>query len=414
MFLLLNVGTFLPLFALLLVPVAGEAASYCDRVRAGGDLVDPQLLLCEDFEAPTLINDVGFGQGAPNYGPWYDHTGAGGCLRGINSYWTRHYGNGLDNALWPSGTPASPTHGCTCTYGLCMDGAWDASDRWQANSFAVLGILQNSDFNVEVSSITRPTNTSSGTPGVFQGNASLGHRIMAGEPNAGSILGGKSWSAVRTFGITMAVAYPTNSGTSGIWGNPWKHNEWDPSGSGLFLFHNENSLNSQVPFEHFIFISGGMTEAQCIARVAAATKTAGVFSCVGDIYFSYNADPGYSRATDWPFGTWGCVEGDFQNMGLSNSSIKIWFTGPAGVRKKIIDISGMNLTGTVVSGGVSGFVWNNYSNANQGGGTPTTQTTFRYEDNVHIRAGAPVSCAQIGFASVSGVPPAAPSSLIVQ
>ena len=32
---------------------------YCDRVN-GGDLNDPNLLFCEDWEAPTLYDDTGF------------------------------------------------------------------------------------------------------------------------------------------------------------------------------------------------------------------------------------------------------------------------------------------------------------------------------------------------------------------
>ena len=61
-----------------------------------------------------------------------------------------------------------------------------------------------------------------------------------------------------------------------------------------------------------------------------------------------------------------------------------------------------------------GLTWNAYANANQGdaGITPTTGTTFRYEDNIHIRAGAPVSCAQIGFGTQAQQPPPnAPSNL---
>ncbi len=39
---------------------------YCDRVRNPADaLYDPLMLICEDFEAVTLHDDVNFGGGAP-------------------------------------------------------------------------------------------------------------------------------------------------------------------------------------------------------------------------------------------------------------------------------------------------------------------------------------------------------------
>jgi len=112
------------------------------------------------------------------------------------------------------------------------------------------------------------------------------------------------------------------------------------------------------------------------------------------------------------------VQGYFQNLG-SKSSIQVWFTGRSGVQKKIVDISGMDLTGTTAKYGYQGRIWNAYANTNQGGQygyTASVQTTFRYEDNTHIRAGAPVSCSQIGFSSSGGIAgtPAAPTGLAVQ
>jgi hypothetical protein len=48
--------------------------------------------------------------------------------------------------------------------------------------------------------------------------------------------------------------------------------------------------------------------------------------------------------------------------------------------------------------GYERMAWNPYANTNQGTGyTPSTELTFRYEDNLHVRNGMPVSCSQIGF-----------------
>src|SRR5262249_21379003 len=139
------------------------------------------------------------------------------------------------------------------------------------------------------------------------------------------------------------------------------------------------------------------------AKLDAATKTLGEFTC-NDAGFTFSADPSvYSHDLDWPWGSWGCVRGYFQNLGTTRGSIQIWFTGPKGVEKQIVDLSNMDMTGMSSKNGYDGLIWNDYANSNQGPPypgapwTPTTQETFRYEDNVHVTAGAPVSCAQIGY-----------------
>src|SRR5262245_38816357 len=58
-------------------------ACYCNQVH------DPELLFCEDWEAPQLHDDVKLGD--PEGGPWYDGTGARG-FRGYGSYFTRRFG----------------------------------------------------------------------------------------------------------------------------------------------------------------------------------------------------------------------------------------------------------------------------------------------------------------------------------
>jgi hypothetical protein len=389
------------------------SSCYCDRVKSG-DLKDPSMLMCEDFEAPTLRSSTGVGAGAPYYGPWYDDTGWAG-VRGYNSYWNRTYGNGVNSFLWHLGEPASPIYGITCAYSLCRNAAWDAADRWQANSFAGIAIMTDSDFSVEIPTVTAPGGKAGGGSGAFDGAASLASRVPAGR-NMG-IYGRKNFGgAQRTFGITTAMAFPNNLVASGIITAPWKFNEWvyDPAaagGDGIFLFHNKSSLIPAFPFENWMnFGAGGGTQASCQAAVNAATKIAGTYTCT-TVGLEYHADPGlYNQATDWPLGKWGCARGYFQNMGFTNSSIQIWFTGPAGIEKKIIDIQNFDTSrfNPAKTGGYHALALNNYSNRNQAG-TPTSQTTFRYEDNLHIRVGPPVSCAQIGFGPASPSPAPAPA-----
>jgi hypothetical protein len=141
--------------------------------------------------------------------------------------------------------------------------------------------------------------------------------------------------------------------------------------------------------------------AVCNAARSGATWTKGHHAC-NDVILHFTAQSGdYSQPRHWPIGAWGCVRGHFQHLGLANTSIKIWFTGPDGEERPVIDVSNLDTRLFKVGrdNGYDRFMWNSYANANipraSAGGT--VETTFRYEDNVHIRAGAPVSCSQIGY-----------------
>ena len=119
------------------------------------------------------------------------------------------------------------------------------------------------------------------------------------------------------------------------------------------------------------------------------------------------ADPNfYNQARDFPFGTWGCHQAHISGMGTSNMTLRLWHNG-------VLIFHLANFNGGVLQNKYYDVVnLNAYANANQSGGSPTTQTTYRYQDNVHVRTGAPVSCQQIGFAPVN--PPSAPTGLRVK
>jgi len=415
---------------LALLPEFGSAASctkgvdcYCDRVQ-GGDLNDTALLVCEDWEAPTLVNDQGVGNGAPYYGPWYDETGGGfTCFRGFNSYFRQVWsdmnaGGGGDH--WPEGQPSSPTLGCTCDTGgagTCNAGAWDATNRWQAVTGTGIAMMRDSDYNVEVPSITPPSGRAGGGSGSFDGAVSFAHRVKGGFPNTTDIHSGRSLGGTRrTFGITMAIAYASNVVASNIFFIAWKHNEWGDQADSLFVMYNHPSGATQTtPFDKHALLYqqagfGNETQSGCQTKLNAATQTLGVFEC-SDVAFYYAADPSvYDQAVDWSFGTWGCARGHFENMGLTNSRIRIWFGSATVAEKLILDISNLDTSAMAASGGYNQLQLNSYANANNNDGSGlepsgTAETTFRYEDNMHIRTGAPVSCAQIGFGGEAGPPP---------
>ena len=384
---------------------------YCDKVKNKANaLFDAALLFCEDFEAPTLYQNTGVGNGAPNYGPWYDATGQTGD-RGFNSYWNKTYGNGVDGFLFRKSEPASPANGAPCTlFALCTGAkVWERSNLWSANNYTPqLAIFtQSSDFNFELSSLTAPTNKAGGGSGVFDGNANLAYRIPP--RNVHGIAGeARIPTGTRNIGLTMAIAYPVNSMSSGIWGPQngsvnaaWKHNEWgtvyNPNSGfdGLFVFYNQEGPRSGIPFSGFL----GSFLDQNYTNCASIVPLVGNAECIGQgLGIYWNTPANYNQPTDWPFGTWGCVRGYLENAGLPNMRMRVWFQGPNMTGERLIIDFTANGTQLDNKDGYSDMKWNAYANTNQGEGyVATTALTFRYEDNVHARAGMPVSCAQIGF-----------------
>ncbi len=388
---------------------------YCDKVKNKADaLFDPALLFCEDFEAPTLYQNTGVGNGAPNYGPWYDATGRTGD-RGVNSYWNKKYGNGVSSFLFRSSEPSSPALGAPCAFSLCVGAkVWERNNLWSANAYnpQLAFFTQSSDFNLELSSLTAPANKAGGGSGVFDGNANLVYRIAPGRTHG--IAGQARFpNGTRNIGLTQAVAYPTNSVSSGIWGPAngsanaaWKHNEWitdyNPNSGldGLFIFYIQEGPRSGIPFSGFFAAYRDQNYTNCASIVASVGRA----KCLGTgLGILWNTPANYNQPTDWPFGTWGCVRGYLENAGLPNMRMRVWFQGPNMTSERLIIDFTADGTQLDNRNGYSSMKWNAYANTNQGGGyVATTALTFRYEDNVHARAGSPVSCAQIGFAGGSG------------
>lgn len=446
---------------------------YCDRVRTnasvGGkpNIFDSALLVCEDFEAPTLSSNVNFGGGSPNWGPWYDDTGQTGNT-GVNSYWNRNYNNGVGSCTQQGGYSA---FGRTCSFGGCVGlKVWHPTNLWNmnglTNSSPCAVVMRNGEFNAEIATIQPPTNASGGGSGVFDGQQSWAHRVGPGATNDMGIEGYKVFSPTRTLGITYALAYPNNLGPTASqiqgFGESWKHNEWhprspdpancaDPSGGDAIAgFQTSGGGQAYFPFYSFMFGQGTRPTAcngrptsfqtDCTNRVNAAIAATGA----GNVRGSFVCNPdgltftgdtsgltGYSWGTTFNHTMWGCIQAHLTNIGLSNMTIDQWFTGPDGVRRNVVHLIGFDAATTATTGtagfpflqnGVAGYdqlVWNAYFNGNYAGSSGshrTVQTTFRYEDNVHVRVGPPVSCAQIGFGSSGGggTVPNAPSNLRFQ
>jgi hypothetical protein len=373
-------------------------------------LNDPNVLVCEDFDAPAYYQDVGEGSGGN--GAWYSSFGwPNKRNRGVGSLWRARYGNITPGSNWRQGQPVNPQRGLPCNFDLapgteCSGGpVWHPADLWGGNNYgANIFVIQNGQFNLEIPTLTSPTNAAGGGSGVFDGNASMAWRNPAGlTAGTGS---GKSWGALyRTFGMTVAMAYPINSTSSGIWKGSWKHMEFCQTvgscpGDGLLVFHNQGTRLAASPFSYMFMIGSPEDQASCNAKLQASIKAGlkpfGHAFCDLNGNLNYGGGSNYLQSRDWPDGMWGCVRGHFENMGTTNSRIRVWLTTGVVTNLPIVDLT-MDFTGQGSRNGYGGLYWDHYKNFGS-----NTQVTFRYKDNLHIRAGAPVSCAQIGFTGGAG------------
>lgn len=384
------------------------------------------LLFCEDLEAPTLRANQGLGDAGPYYGPPHDDTGFTGNL-GVNSYWNRIYGPGAGTNCCGEGnfmTNGTTILGKTCSpQGFPNDRCWgpkvwNKTNLWNVNTNGNprIFVVEDDSFGAEVAGILPLTGKSGGGAGAFDGAASLAHRIGIDDTSNGhgQVFFPQNVNAYTTspgvlqreLGITMALGYPNNLFTAGVIrsGTTWKHNEFGPGDSGILVF-GDGQLD-QFPFYGFFFRDFGQADI-CVTALANATGKIGSFECNGNGIIWHAPGSLYQQSVDFPLGAWGCVQGHYRNIGLATMEWDIWFTGPAGVRKHLIAIRNFDGRFLQAKDGLSYFFYDTYANTNNSadpppGYTPTTEVTYRYEDNTVMRAGAPVSCAQIGFGSVGG------------
>jgi len=410
--------------ACLLMParwtLAGECTDgvscYCDSTN------DPTLLMCEDWEAPTLYENVDVGGEAPNWGPWWDNTGSP-TRRGFNSYWTRTYGVGSGETLWQAGEPANPIHGITCSnasgcrvgeyvsaaQGTVIDGSGER-DRWQANHFANVDIVRQNDIGDE-----NPTWSS--YP-IFDGKQSMMQRVPAGRTTG--IPGVTQFNGLKTtVGITHAMMFPSNVYSSGLMNFPWKFDEWIAPGGTMPHWQYGISSCPSNPRAHpycgfFRLEAFDAGKAECEEAIGNAEVLAGRFYCNNSL--RYVADRSYDRETDWPFGEWGCSRAYITGLGTPSLELWVKLMTPDG-SEEVTVAHIRNFDGTLLAEpGFTGYSWNSYANANSGagGGIPTTETSGRGIDHVHIRGGSagecaggdcvPVSCEAIGFGVGAGTP----------
>ena len=382
---------------------------YCDKVAPGGSLADPLLLWCEDWDNPDYyLNTANNWVASSANGP------SGVTNRGNISRFSQVYGNGVGQGLWSQGQPANPRIGTTCGFGLCVgqkvycgtaqgnlvDG--QGADCWGpgGNAGSFIHIQAPGDVNAEVGGLTL-TGGNNGT--VFSGNYNWAYRICAGLGCNAGITGSKSWSAKTEIGITMALAYASNVVSSGILNGPWKHDEWGSTNQHWNLGLTGSGGLNVFPYSPFMWHTG---QAACQTALNNASLLRGTADCSSVALRMGASSSFYNQATNFPFGTWGCHQAHISGLGTSNTTVRLW-------HNEVLIFHLANFNGTsLVDQSFGSVVLNAYANTNQPGGGGTTQTTYRYQDNVHVRNGAPVSCAQIGFTPVNR--PSAPMGVQVK
>lgn len=388
---------------------------YCDRVTDSGDpIYDASLLFCEDFENDdyylNTANSMVAGSGSP-----YN--------RGIDSTWYAIYGQPSFKGNLTNADP-TPDIGTACGQSVCAgtrtycsaaQGALTpagTADCWGPgiNDTSQLWIMRSGDFNDEIGSLTL-TGGIGATADIGDGNTSMAQRVPLGPNEGDGGTGQAPFGGNQTeVGVTQLFAFASNVSSSGVFSQPWKLDESGQDGTGdqPFLgmigpgFSGDRDMD---PFQPFLWTS---STSACNGMISGVTVNKGAISCITDTKLGMTPDGNinwgdwpttgsnkqsstvdYNRSTDWPYGTWGCVRSYISGMGTSNVTFKMWFNDTL-----IIDITGIDGT-VLLENDYNNYWFNNYSNQSVGAGL--SSVTYRYKDNLHVRAGVPVTCASMGF-----------------
>src|SRR4029450_3227734 len=328
---------------------------------------------------------------------------------GVNSYWRNNYAQG-PAGFWKYPDPAAPTRGQPCNLGPGSPNGYQGctgsipyhpTNLWNGNNFnPMIYVHRAVDTTQEVATLSDP-----GLP-PGRGRQFMGFRVR----NPGPILGEKFWPAapVTTIGQTQAFGVSSNMANTTVLNYAWKGNEFGAGGLWMFGYQ-QNAPDDSFPFSGFMFYAQGVGVTQATCNANKGTDVVGHSECNLDtaIYF-WATSPTYSRARDWPDGTWGCVRGHISGMGTANMRIQEWFQHVGDSSETLVlDIQNINAS-FLKDKSYSNFMFDTYSNYGSNVG-PLPEAVYRYEDNLHLRNGSPGSCGAIGFdGSVQPPPPPPP------
>ena len=223
---------------------------------------------------------------------------------------------------------------------------------------------------------------------VFGGGHSLGFRHRPGI-NGGTNGRARFGERVRDFGYTIALRYSPNylaPGDPGLSG-PQVAEKFDEFGDNKHALMGASNSNAgrNHPWSGTVLTTNPAPEYDTTLGSTHITSTG-----------KYKMSPAtseYQWKRDFDVAQWGCFQMQVDNWGLSNMRLRYWFNGTL-VYDGTLDAT--NLQQGRDQNGIDSFVWNSYRNDGYGG----PDIAVRYEDNVVVANGAPVSCAVIGFEEV--------------
>src|SRR5574338_310799 len=423
----------------------------CDRLtKSTGDLYNSDVVWCEDFEAVTLYEpqvtkgDHFNSAGENIYGDWMDDTASpyesGRAFCGTDSYWTRMYGRGqASEVISGSNCTTAPSSvgddRNTCEY--------DPNNKWNITSTSsgdyracCVDIQREGDANIAADDTARVN------PDVFDGRQIYAARLVKdsiatpscgfagfvdGTGGAGDVTPraslNKAGTDQTTWGFTAALAWSDNylqtifgdnpNNSSGIKSDEWNGNfaRWPfgtydarrtglayfPFGGPIFYSSSYISQNTCGPNGVGQPYFPSETCSVCASGLNAVATT-GTFYCT-DVFMGYRPS-GYSQATNWPLGTWGCVRGYMQGWGTTSAHLTAWFMPKGGTSETKVFEGTWDSTkthGTDASMASFGF---DHWVPRSSGALPQyiDENIYRYQDNMVVtRGGPPVSCSDIGF-----------------
>ena len=365
----------------------------CDVLVAtyGNDIV-----FCEDFENPILQADGGWQGGG---GGWSDqnYTGINAWCQGQTGI--AQNGQGITNMVNNNG----------CIYLLERGDASTQPGSGPSETKIPLAD-QTFDGNITLMQTIRPLD---GTQVV----ANDGNTYALRQP--GGLHGDAEFDrAVTSFGITTARYLPVDLLEQG---SAWKGNQYTPAKAALLgTFNTMNTTvcgGANTGFNtDYLPYAGTLWDA--VTDTESFTNTVGTSCKVGTGTASrLKSRPALVSAGQplFPKGQWVCQQVQYENWGSTNGRIRHWVDGNL-VIDVDVDMSNPSTTPNWVDPegtGLFRFTWNNYYNGvPPGGGSnfqgvvstrnqgpDTTVWSGRLQDNLVVKEGAPVSCADIGFSS---------------
>lgn len=392
------------------------------RPPASGTCTDGVDCFCDTTSGDTLELGCADFEHAQLYEGGTNNFVAGGSSRGSQSRWFLDYGNGSCSALWldnePNATPrvgsmcdassctpgvncvcntANPCVGtleyCSAAQGAIVDGG--GANCWEANTDSVLDIQRTDDYKAEIGTFTL-----SGGSGVTADIGAGDQHAYFRTPLSGTagFTGGINFGGNYTeVGITMLLAFSSNWATADIGygaGRHYKGDEWSDGGGAFAEYWVFGNLaigpDDNFPFSNFFWSTNGT---DCNTALSGATVSVGSAGCNGsNLYFYPTNGTGtnqYSRSADWPYGQWKCIQAHITGMGTSSMTVKKWFE-----EELIFEMTGFNGTIGIDNQQYDQIGLNHFTNNNQGGGgyDGTDEVGGRYQDNMYIRNGPPVSC----------------------